>query len=572
MSEPKNFLVTAGGMRQPIDDVRAITNSSRGALGVKVVEQILAQAASLGTIFFVHGPGCALPAEHPQVTCLQVSDVTGLLDTVTALLEGQAIHYVVHAMAVADYMPVGVLTADQVAGGGELPATPRKVSSDHDELYVKLVRTPKVVDHIKRTSPRSFLVAFKLLSGASDQELHDAAFALLRRTRAGMVIANDLQQIRSGQPHRALLVLPEKHTDVITDGKDAIAARLVDVMLRRGETRYGKTVIDSRDVPPAADDALAGMRKTGALLADGLPVVDGGTYGNLSVRARQGGFVVTGRGVDKRALTAQRIMWVSAADPSDDPAVYRVIHASGAAARPSIDAGIHAMVYDTADVACLVHIHDPALYLDLPLTAGNFSCGTEHEARSVVDLVEPGARTVAVQLHKHGLLVGHQSFAECLTLLEQVQAGVKLTPMYALDGTLEHGAGELVDEWEQHVAEVGADPRKRSALTDPRCLHLIVEAHRAVGVAGYRPAWREGRWTGEFFLYLSERLERSRGLGAKALGMINARAARDGCADLHLVTRAGCDVERFYAKFGFTVAERSGEDIVMRGDVRALSC
>ena len=87
------------------------------------------------------------------------------------LLKGRPIDATFLAMAASDYAP------EPVAG---------KISSDSDALTIRCVRQPKVIQHVRDWSPSTFLVGFKLLSGAPTEELiRQAEIAVAAHPPAG---------------------------------------------------------------------------------------------------------------------------------------------------------------------------------------------------------------------------------------------------------------------------------------------------------------------------------------------------------------------------------------------------
>jgi len=59
-------------------------------------------------------------------------------------------------------------------------------------VNVKLKSLPKMIDEVKKVSPRTFLVAFKAEYKISNQELVERARARLRSSRADLIVANDV--------------------------------------------------------------------------------------------------------------------------------------------------------------------------------------------------------------------------------------------------------------------------------------------------------------------------------------------------------------------------------------------
>lgn len=217
-----NIIITSGGMKQRIDPVRSIVNSSTGALAFEILKATLEN----NHVFYLYGPKCKL-LDDPRVTNIAINGPIELYDTMTRLLKEHQIGAVVNAMAVADYVPVATFTKQELERGVEEAIQDKKIDSSHDELYVKLKRAPKTLDAVKAVSPATFLVGFKLLSQVEDQELIAAAMKMKNRASADLVVANDLYQIRSGQPHRALLVGSNVQEVV---GKPEIAKALARIL------------------------------------------------------------------------------------------------------------------------------------------------------------------------------------------------------------------------------------------------------------------------------------------------------------------------------------------------------
>jgi len=200
-------LVTSGGTREPIDDVRVIANLSTGRLGARIAD---AAAAEGHEVRLLSGTLAARPVSaRVQCTSFDSSaDLARLLER--HVPESDA---VVHAAAVSDFVPV------RVSG---------KISSDLPELTLRLVRSPKLVDRLRELRPAAVLVGFKLVSGLDEPAMVAAAQALLQRTRLDAVVAND--SARTGEAdHEALLVGP---AGVIARcrGKDSIARAVTGLL------------------------------------------------------------------------------------------------------------------------------------------------------------------------------------------------------------------------------------------------------------------------------------------------------------------------------------------------------
>src|SRR5262245_50634784 len=152
------LLVTAGGTREPVDDVRVIANTSTGRLGARIAD---AASAAGHEVLLLHGMLAVRPASARvrRESFDSAADLARLLDRHAPQADA-----VIHAAAVSDYVPV------RAAG---------KLASDLPELTLRLVRAPKLVDRLRELQPEALLVAFKLTSGADEDGMIEAARALL---------------------------------------------------------------------------------------------------------------------------------------------------------------------------------------------------------------------------------------------------------------------------------------------------------------------------------------------------------------------------------------------------------
>lgn len=203
-------LVTAGGTREPIDDVRVIANASTGRLGARIAD---AAAAAGHDVLLLHGVLAARPVS-PQVR----REAFDTSDELARLLERHVpeVDAVVHAAAVSDYVPV---------------RAPGKLSSDLPELVLRLVRAPKLVDGLRTLRPGALLIGFKLTSGLDEAGMLAAAQALAARARLDAVVVNDAGRTGEAE-HEALIVGPAGILSRCR-GKERIARAVLGLLAAR---------------------------------------------------------------------------------------------------------------------------------------------------------------------------------------------------------------------------------------------------------------------------------------------------------------------------------------------------
>jgi phosphopantothenoylcysteine decarboxylase/phosphopantothenate--cysteine ligase len=106
---------------------------------------------------------------------------------------------------------------------------------------VKLKSLPKIIDQVKKVSPRTFLVAFKAEYNVSDQELVERARKRLKDSRADLIVANDVGREGAGfQTDTNEVFIVGKGRKVVhiqSAPKHDVAKRLLDFI---NEKMHGK--------------------------------------------------------------------------------------------------------------------------------------------------------------------------------------------------------------------------------------------------------------------------------------------------------------------------------------------
>ncbi len=177
--EGETVVVTAGGTREPVDPVRALTNRSSGKMGYALA----AEAARRGAeVVLVSGPA-ALPVPA-GVTRVAVETALEMRDAVRAVLERATVF--IAAAAVADFRPAH-------------PAD-RKIKKEAlDEgagLQLELVRNPDILAEVAAASSggRRLVIGF----AAESHDVIEAARRKLERKGCDLIVANDVSRRDAG--------------------------------------------------------------------------------------------------------------------------------------------------------------------------------------------------------------------------------------------------------------------------------------------------------------------------------------------------------------------------------------
>ena len=226
----KTVVITAGGTSEKIDNVRKITNSSTGKLGKVIANELIREVPDI-KIYYI----CSKSSLRPINKNIEIIEIDGTLDLkakVENLLKNNKIDYFIHSMAVSDYMVDYVTTAQKLASEIESSNystldtitkfnngfNENKISSHKNNLIIMLKRTPKIISIIKKISPKTFLVGFKLLDGVTKDKLINTAKKLRDKNKCDLVVANDLSNIRNGN-HIAYII---DNQDIIITANDKV--------------------------------------------------------------------------------------------------------------------------------------------------------------------------------------------------------------------------------------------------------------------------------------------------------------------------------------------------------------
>lgn len=505
-SRPLRALVTAGGTREPIDDVRVLTNISSGRFGVAIA-RALAAADVETTLVGSRDAIAMLGLTDGAIERVRFTTFRNLAETLAAAATNSARpNLVLMAAAVADYSPV--------------PAE-GKLRSDADELVIRCVRNPKLLAAFREQfAIRTFLVGFKLLSRASRADLITAAREQVHRNRLNLTVANDLNDLRDDR-HPIILVTPEGGAIPIGGTKDEVATQLVAFILRRMNVQWSRSeVIPDTSTIDRGEEVRKAMRnRAGTLLgvaqcANLLP----GTEGNVSYRTAGLGFWVTPRQVSKTTLTANDLVFV-------EPDLPRCLIRYRGIRKPSIDSIVQATLYaHLPDIKGFLHFHDGIVIADGETTFP-YSCGTIEEAEEILRAIGAAVRAgkyrggpFAIRLIHHGVLIG-------------IEPG---------------GAKRLTEEWREaeyayrmHLGSVSGNHGRRSVVLQP-----IFASGHIIGVLAQFPDLKA---TSCFLLPSA----RAKGFGDEIIRQLDARGDT-------IVAHDDCRVVEYYTLRGYRIIRRDG--------------
>lgn len=194
-----NVLITGGGCREAIDNVRCVTNTSTGKTSAAIADFFIGQGASVTILAAASAvrPKRVLEKNCRLRTYVSGSDLGQLLEEE---LFQQEYQIVIHAAAVSDFIPETV-----IMDGIEVAAGPQGKIPSGSSMTIRFRAAPKLADRIKSWAKMGghrepVVVCFKLTSGAEQEKVLSACRAILERGAADYVVANDILKI-NGDSH-----------------------------------------------------------------------------------------------------------------------------------------------------------------------------------------------------------------------------------------------------------------------------------------------------------------------------------------------------------------------------------
>ena len=197
------ILVTAGNTLTMIDRVRAITNIFTGRTGAAIALEAERRGHDVTLLTSTQDL-----VEAPRVRhCSGFRTFEELETSIRMHFHVMPTDAVIHCAAVSDYLAAGVFApAATTHFDGDLTwrddcdqpllldRSAGKVKSDEPELWLRLVRAPKIIDKMRNEwGFKGTLVKFKLEVGISEDTLLTIAETSRRQSHADWMVANTLE-------------------------------------------------------------------------------------------------------------------------------------------------------------------------------------------------------------------------------------------------------------------------------------------------------------------------------------------------------------------------------------------
>jgi len=208
----QKVIVTAGGTVEKIDEVRSITNRSSGKMGVVIAEECYLRGAD---VLLLRAKSSVRPRYLIKEKIFNTAEE--LLQLIKVNIKNTDLFF--QTAAVSDFK-----VAKPISG---------KLSSDRS-INLKLIPQIKIIDQIKKMSPKTILIAFKAEYGLSEKDLIKEGQKKLKESNADAVIANDISRadrgFESDNNEVYIISKKEKVKKISLTSKREVAKEIIDFL------------------------------------------------------------------------------------------------------------------------------------------------------------------------------------------------------------------------------------------------------------------------------------------------------------------------------------------------------
>lgn len=210
----KKIIITSGGTVEKIDEVRFITNRSSGKMGTALAEECYLRGADVLLLR-------SKTSVHSRY--LIKERIFNTAEELLQLIEANIINtdIFLQTAAVSDFK-----VEKPIKG---------KLSSDNS-VNLKLVPQIKIVNQIKKLSPKTTLIAFKAEYDLGEKKLIEEGKKKLKESNADIVIANDISRKDRGfesDNNEVYVISKTKQVKKISlTSKREIAKQIIDFLVK----------------------------------------------------------------------------------------------------------------------------------------------------------------------------------------------------------------------------------------------------------------------------------------------------------------------------------------------------
>lgn len=182
----KKILVTYGGTKEKIDNVRYLTNLSTGTTGAEIAKHFYTNGYDVTVI---KTKEAAIP--EFDVKSFEYNDHSDLQQKLKKEISKNNYQAVIHLAAISDYSPEHISVDNKKL---RLPLND-KINSENDSITISFKRNPKIINNIKSWSlnKKLKLIGFKF-ANISDRDKNDINInKLFKSSQADYIVLNTFE-------------------------------------------------------------------------------------------------------------------------------------------------------------------------------------------------------------------------------------------------------------------------------------------------------------------------------------------------------------------------------------------
>jgi len=216
------ILIICGPTREPIDEVRAITNKSTGRSGIELAREAYMRGANVEIWYGKSGekPPQYISSNHFET----VSELVSMVENMPNY------DVIVNCAAISDY------TIDK---------RPGKISSENEELILKLKKAPKINKLIRKKFLDIFLVGYKAEVGLDADELTRRAKESMCENKLDIVVANDFSNVSENE--NSVQIISMQNIDYVSGKKSTIAEKVMDKIVENMNNRIRGMYVEKNE-------------------------------------------------------------------------------------------------------------------------------------------------------------------------------------------------------------------------------------------------------------------------------------------------------------------------------------
>ena len=182
----KRILITSGGTKEKIDDVRYIANLSTGNTGAALADYFSDQGYD---VTFLKSAQSKFPSRETNL--LEFEDYKSINNILKNQLAKNSYDFIIHLAAISDYSPTKI----SFGNSEEILPANVKLSSENEIVQITLTRNDKIIDKLKTWSKNKEvrLVGFKFANSANEADKKLLLNNLFSNSNADLIVYNTIE-------------------------------------------------------------------------------------------------------------------------------------------------------------------------------------------------------------------------------------------------------------------------------------------------------------------------------------------------------------------------------------------